>query len=71
MKDRETDKDNRASKRKYYRQPKIYQNEYIRYLHRHKMVTEQIKRPDETNEEFEVLFLFFMEKHEIFLMLGR
>mgnify|MGYP000695598152 CR=1 FL=1 len=72
MKDRITESKNKSTKRKYIRQPKIYQNDYIEDLMNNfdyevfNLVDEFICSP-----EYTVHFLFLKEKREYFLMLGR
>ena len=74
MKDRITESKNKTTKRKYIRQPKIYQNNYITELmdsfpdhyEIYLRVDEMICSP-----EYTVHFLFLKEKREFFLMLGR
>lgn len=73
MKDRVTESKNKTTKKKYIRQPKIYQNNYIEELKdnfpdymEHCEVDEVICSP-----EYTIHFLFLKEKREYFLMLGR
>lgn len=58
-------------KKKYYRQPKIYQNDYICELQETNKIKEYFTEQDSFDDEFRILYLFFIEKDEIFLLLGR
>lgn len=65
------EKNAQITKKKYYRQPKIYQNDYIKELYLKNMISEYLEEPDPFVAEFKVLYLFFVEKNETFLLLGR
>ena len=71
MKTRESEKNQQTTKRKYFRQPKIYQQEFYDELWSQGKVKEYYEEVDEVNPEYEILYLFFVEKHEVFLLLGR
>ena len=55
-------------KRKYFRQPKIYQNSYIEKLRDHGQIIEIY---EEQHDEHALLFLFVREKDLTTLLLGR
>ena len=71
MKNRISEKDNKTIKKKYHRQPKIYQNNYIIELQNKRKIKENITMRDDINPDFNVLYLFFEEKSEHFILLGR
>lgn len=70
MKTRATDNENKIRK-KYFRQPKIYQNDYIDMLYLKKKFRYFHTIPDSTSKKHVILFIFFTEKKEFFLLLGR
>lgn len=70
MKTRATDTDNKIRK-KYFRQPKIYQNDYVEQIYNKKMFREFHTLPDQNSKEHTILFLFFVEKQEHFMLVGR
>jgi hypothetical protein len=71
LKTRATDKNDQNTRKKYFRQPKIYQNDYIVELQESGNIIEYLTEKDPFEPEFKVLYLFFQEKNEVFLMLGR
>jgi len=71
LKNRISEKDNKTIKKKYHRQPKIYQNNYIIELQNKRKIKENITMRDDVNPDFNILYLFFEEKSEHFLLLGR
>jgi hypothetical protein len=72
MKDRITESKHKSTKRKYIRQPKIYQNHYIDELMNNFDHT-LYDKVDELicSTDYTIHFLFLKEKREQFLMLGR
>lgn len=71
LKNRITEKYNKTTRKKYFREPKIYQNDYLARLQDKRMITEYLTHTDPIDDEYQVLYLFFIEKNEFFLMLGR
>mgnify|MGYP006952970565 CR=1 FL=1 len=49
MKDRITEAKNQKPKRKYIRQPKIYQNDYLLQIDQQKLIQEYYSERDELN----------------------
>lgn len=70
MKTRATDNENKIRK-KYFREPKIYQNDYIDNIYNKKMFRFYQTIKDSSSKSHVILFIFFVEKKEYFLLLGR
>ena len=60
-------------KRKYFRQPKVYQNNYVNGLHDQNLVIEfhEEEEGQEQDHSYNLLYLFFKEQDQVFLLLGR
>lgn len=58
-------------RRKYFRQPRIYQNFYVRELYVKGRVVEFRHEKDPQEPKWEVIMLFFREHNQISLLVGR
>ena len=70
MKTRANDTDTKF-KKKYFRQPKIYQNDYVEFLYTRQMFRDFQKMPDKNNLEYMIVFIFFVHKKEHYMLVGR
>jgi hypothetical protein len=61
-KDRETAAQANSIKRKYFRYPKIYQNDFITNLSKRDRIIVTLRTIDEAEPEYEILQLFFREE---------
>ena len=71
MKNRANCDDDDNKRRKYFRQPKIYQNQYIDQLIENDSVILQEKVEDDSSTDCVLLYMFIKEMNNIYLMLGR
>ena len=71
LKTREQEKYNKKQKKKYFRETKVYQNEYIEELHEKGAIKHFQADREEYDPKHCIVYLFFSEKREYFLLLGR
>ena len=71
MKTRDTERYNKKQKKKYFRETKVYQNDYIMDIQERGQIRHFHSEREEHDPDQCVLYLFFCEKREYFLLLGR